>query len=305
MTDLSEEILEASKDSARPRVEPGFYQDMPNELYHGSQGTSSSQLKKLVTQTPAHLKASWSEPSKSTPAMAMGTAVHSLVLEPEKFGDDVIVSPVFNKRTKAGKSEFEAFEREAAGRTIITAEQYATAQTMAEKVRGHSLASNLLQDVIVESSVFQWYESMDPDDQTQYRELIKVRPDAASRAYPVLVDLKTTDDASYSAFQRTILNFYYHLSAAMYLEVCNNNHKILNTCGHGAFTKFIFVVVENKPPHEVAVYELAPEFRDLGKTIFRRAMLDLNRGRSQDWPGYPMEIRVMDPPTWASRAYII
>ena len=56
----------------------------------------------LTEHTPAHLKHSMSVHREPTPSMMLGTAVHSLVLEPEKFDTDVVVAPVVDKRTKIG-----------------------------------------------------------------------------------------------------------------------------------------------------------------------------------------------------------
>jgi hypothetical protein len=146
---------------------------------------------------------------------------------------------------------------------------------------------------------------MDPDDDTEYKTMLKVRPDAISRAHSVIIDLKTTADGSYSGFQKSIQNFYYHMSAAMYLEGVNQCKPLLNELGHFAYTKFVFICVESAPPYLTSVYELSPEYIDIGKALYRRALHDLRRGQEQEWPGYPDEVRIIEPPPWGNRIPIV
>lgn len=301
----ADEKLDTVETKNRPYVAPGWYRDMPNEEYHGSMGTSSSQLKMLMEHTPAHLLYDMGQENKATANMALGTAVHSLVLEPDTFDEEVAVEPVINKRTNAGKAEKAAFDAENVGKTIITPGQFEQAKWMAESVMAHPMASVLLSDIVAESSVYWWYRSMDADDDTHYKELLKVRPDALSRGHPVVMDLKSTADGSYTGFIKSIQNFGYHVSAAMYLEGINQCKELLEAMGHFAYTKFVFICVENTAPYLTSVYELSPEYLELGKQHYRRALWVLKNARENEWPGFPDEIRMIEPPNWANRAHIV
>jgi hypothetical protein len=97
----------------------------------------------------------------------------------------------------------------------------------------------------------------------------------------------------------------YHLSAAMYLEGVNQCTELLQETKHFAYTKFVLVLVENEPPYLPAAYELSQEYIEIGKLLYRRAMRTLQHGRDNDWPGFPEEIRVMEPPTWANRLHTV
>ncbi len=316
MTEISEIIMPPK----RELIKPGWHLDIPNEEYHRSNGTSSSQIKTLMEQTGAHLEYNRTHPKPPTAPMGLGTATHSLVLEPWNFEKDIAVTPGDVKKptsaqlnAKNGPTDktleliefWESFALKNKGKTVISEAQLEVAQTMAKKVREHPIAGILVQDLIVESSVFQWYKSMDPDDRTEYKELLKVRPDGVSRSHKVLIDFKTTADGSYSGFIKSIQNFYYHLSAAMYLEICNRCKPLLEEIKTFAFTKFIFVCVENFAPYEVSIYELSPEYRQLGLTLFRQGLYNLHKARNNDWPGYPEEVRLIEPPSWASRGFIV
>jgi len=289
----------------RPRFDPGWYKDLTGEQYHGSAGYSSSQIKTLIEKTPAHLQHSFTHPKESTANMLLGTAVHALVLEPDTFHRDFIISEKFDGRTTAGKAAKARFEIQAAGRTVIGEDVFEKAQLMASSVLNHPIAGLLVSDVIAESSVYWWYKSMDADDDTRYKTMVKVRPDILSRAYPVIVDLKTTADGSYSGFIKSIQNFYYHVSAAMYLEGVNQCKPLLEEMGRFAFTKFIFVCVENFEPYLTSTYELSPEYLEIGKLLYRRALRTLREGQDNDWPGYPEEVRIIEPPSYASRGFVV
>jgi len=300
MTDT--EVVEKKK---RPFIAPGWHKDLTNEQYHGSFGTSSSSLKKLVKQTPAHLAYSQAHPMGSTDAMALGTAVHTLILEPEKAKSEILVMPDINRRTNAGREEYENFMRFADGKTVLTPDQFEAATAMAESVLTDPYASILLEDTVRESSVYWWYKCMDADDDTDYKEMLKVRPDAISRAHSVIMDVKTCRDASLTTFSRDIHSMNYHLSAAMYLEGVNQNQELLDELGHLAYSNFIFICVENTAPYLCAVYELSHDYLALGRQIYQQTLRTLHRARAEDWPGYPPAIRLIDPPNWAKYGHVV
>ena len=286
-------------------IKPGWYKDIPNEEYHRGFGTSSSSLKTLLKQSPEHFDYKRKHPMKQTENMALGTAVHSLILEPNKFNDDCAVMPAMDRRTKVGKAAYAEFVASSEGKTILKESQYEQALEMAERVKEHPIAGLMTTDLIVESSVYWWYKSMDVEDDTHYKELVKIRPDGICKNYPAIIDLKTTKDGSYTGFIRSIQDYSYHLSAAMYLEGVNTCQPLLEEMKRFAFTKFVFVCVENFAPYAVSVYEISPEYLEIGKVMYRQAMMRLKEGRENDWPSYPEEIRVIEPPTYANKGWIV
>ncbi len=300
-----------AQDHHRPFLAPGWYPDLSNEDYHASFGFSSSQLKTLVEHTPAHLRHSFTAHREATENRVLGTLVHSLVLEPETFANDYILAPQVDKRTRAGREEWAAFEAFALskGLTVITDTMLNKARAMAASVREHPMASALLKDRVTEGSVYWWYDAMEPEEHEDDRLMLKVRPDALSCGHAVIIDLKTTTDASYSGFIRAIQRYQYHLSAAMYLDGVNQCTPLLaelgGTAPHLAFNQFVFVCVESVEPHLTAVYELSPAYIDLGRTLYRRALRRLHEGLRNDWPGYDDEVRLIEPPAWANRRFIV
>ena len=59
----------------------GLHDDLPARCYHRSMGISKSNLD-LIHRSPALFDLARQSPRPSTPAQALGTAVHLLVLEP-------------------------------------------------------------------------------------------------------------------------------------------------------------------------------------------------------------------------------
>lgn len=301
-------ILEQPEEQKSERIlfEPGWYKDIPNEVYHKSGGVSSTRLKILLEQTGAHFDYARKNPKEPSAAMHIGSATHTLVLQPSLFNAEFAISPEgLNLRTNAGKEQLAIFMDSNEGKTILTADQFDQAKTMADRILAHPIASILLEDIIPESSVYWWYRSMDTDDKTRYREMVKVRPDAISKSHPVILDIKTTRDASFSGFSKIINDLHYHVSAAMYLEGINQCKPLLEETGFMCYLKFIFICVENFAPYEVAVYELSDEFLQVGKIKYRNAMERLAAARSENWPGYPEGVRIIDPPGWAHKGHIV
>lgn len=289
----------------RPFYDPGFYRNLTNKQYHGSMGTSSSRLKTLLDKTARHYEYGLTVSEDPTAATELGSAFHTLTLEPENFDNAIVVLPELNLRKPDHRAEKLRIIQENPEKAIITLDQLAKAKRMADAARSDPLASVLLSDIVAESSVYWWYKSTDPDDDTHYREMVKVRPDALNPAHRFVIDLKSTNDPTYSSFQRTILNYYYHMSAAMYLEGVNQCQQLLDETRCSRYMRFIWIVVESDEPHTVAVYEASPKWMEIGKFLFRQAMWRLFKGRAENWPAFPDEIMLIEPPTWAERFHII
>jgi len=288
----------------REQFAPGWYQDLENERYHASSGWSSSKIKSLLEQTPAHLAHGLTVKQEATAAMARGTALHTLILEPHRFHEQYAVHGKWDNRSNAGKAERLAFEAKHEGKGFISEAEFEKCSAMAAAVLADPVARSLVTDGIAESSVYWWYKSMDADDDERYQIMTKVRPDFLPRAYPVIVDIKTADDASYSGFSRSIEKYGYHISAAMYLEGVNQCQPLLTSMGNMAKTKFVFVVVESTAPYLVATYELSSEYLEIGKAKYRMCMRKLQEAMRDGFTGYP-PLRVIEPTPWAHKSFVV
>ena len=89
----------------------------------------------------------------------------------------------------------------------------------------------------------------------------KARSDAWWMDGAVLIDWKTTEDASPQAFARAIWEYKYHWQAAHYMDGWA-------ACGHPV-EQFVFVAVEKAFPHPVGVYVLSKKALERGRADVR------------------------------------
>jgi hypothetical protein len=261
----------------------GVFQDITNEAYHSGPGLSSSGVIRLK-QSPSHYWEYKNNPPTQTTAMKLGTAFHTLILEPESFRKNYAILKDFGDCRKVeNKAAKAAFIAENENKLLLTQEEHENLLKMESALRSHKLAARLLTGGKAEQSVF-W-----TDNETQV--LCKCRPDFL-RSDGIVIDLKTSDDASLPQFQKSISKFQYHIQSAFYLDGIS---QALNE----PLTDFIHVVVEKNPPYGVGIYTLddgslnkaREEIRDLLK-LFSEC---LNKNQ---WPGYIEEIQNISIPAW-------
>lgn len=95
-----------------------------NREYHSNREyISKSRLAKMAV-CPEYFKWCEENPEEPTEALTVGSAFHKIVLEPHDFDSEFVVSPLFDRRTKQGKADYEEFVAQSNGRQIITQEQY-------------------------------------------------------------------------------------------------------------------------------------------------------------------------------------
>jgi len=75
---------------------------LPAKQYHADQSIGHSGILKML-KSPAHLRETLDHPPPPTPAMALGSAVHTYVLEPDRFSEEFVVAEKFDRRTIDGR----------------------------------------------------------------------------------------------------------------------------------------------------------------------------------------------------------
>ncbi len=262
------------------KIENGVH-DLTNEQYHSSSGVSRSGLMKLM-QSPSHYHYEYftkTERSEPTSAMVVGELVHCMVLEPCETMSRYYVAMPVNKRTKAGKEDWVNQQAQAVGKKVVTIEQNQTAMSIANAVIMHPISRSLLPDCVVEKSIYFTHQ------QTGLQ--CKVRPDAWNGS--IVVDLKTTADASFRAFQSSAAKYGYFLQAAMIQQG-------LAAIGL-SLEKFIFIAVEKEPPYAVGIFVLDNEALDYGVNQFNQLMKKLKNCKdANEWPGYGIQNLTL--PAW-------
>lgn len=270
-------------------VHQGILQSLPAEEYHRNIAIGHSSLLKLM-RSPAHYFNYMTSPREPTPAMPLGSAFHTALLEPEVFKERYVVAPKFDRRTKDGKAQAEAWEAVNADKTSLTPGDMESVEKMISSVQAHGGARLLLANGLAEMSGF-W-----TDHETGIA--CKFRPDfmaTRDELITALIDIKTCIDASREGFAKSIATFGYDVQAAYYTD---GLEKLT-----GKRVGFFFVAVEKDAPHATAVYEASPEMIEVGRAKYRASLELLQWCRKKSrYPSYQPdgEIEKIDLPRWAS-----
>lgn len=273
----------------KPTFEPGFYRDIPESEYHGDPwpvSASASILATLYSRSPKH---AWFNhprlnpafvPSKPTPAMAFGTAVHAmLTLSCEvhrlEFGD------WRSKDARQARDEIAA-----AGGIALLTDDYANAEAMVRALR-RDLLGHEVGDVFSEGVgevTMAWREE---------GAWLRGRMDWWSEKRNLIVDYKTTTSAEPDTWSRKLFDLGSDFAGALY------------PMGVSAITRersprFVYIVQEVDPPHAFSVVEMDDQAHEFATNrvvqafhVWREC---LSTGK---WPGYPAQVCHVSPPTYA------
>lgn len=228
---------------------------MTNAEYHARAEISKSDLD-LLAKSPylLKLKKDGKYQSEATASQILGSAVHKLVLERNDFINEFAIEPICDKRTKDGKAEFEKFQSENIGKTILKADIYETAKIISDSVLNMQGTANFLKDGKAEQSYFSEIDGVK----------VKCRPDFYNENLGLIIDLKTTSDASPNGFMKSIANFNYHIQTAFYSDILRSLGKKVNN--------FLFIAVETKEPYLVGFYELDLAAVDKGREKYKELL---------------------------------
>jgi hypothetical protein len=109
-----------------------------------------------------------------------------------------------------------------------------------------------------------------------------------------VMDLKTTTDARWRSFEKTIYDFRYHVQAAMIEDGLKANGL--------PFENFLIVALEKEAPYCLSVYRLTQEAIDLGRKAYKADLAKLAAYLEQGgWAGYPFEVIPIGLPAWAAK----
>ncbi len=280
---------------ATPEEWTGRHTDISNADYHAGPGISKSGLD-LIDQSPAHYRWHRDHPEdrEPTPAMMLGTAFHTAVLEPHLWNDQVAVKPNVapDRRSTAGKQFWAAWESVHTHKTQITVEQHEHVQAMVQSVREHPMASALLHPELIESEVS--YYAIDPDTGVLMRCRVDAEVDAPNGG-KVVVDLKSSRDASYTEFVGDIARRRYHVQDRYYRHV-------MREAGYEVL-RWYFVACESAPPYGVNVFELGPEEGRVADIAWRRNLdTYAHAEKTGKWPCYSTEVRTVNFAPWMLRS---
>jgi len=242
-------------------MEPGIY-DISNAEYHASEGISRSAISEMQ-KSPLHYWEKYLMPDREkqdpTAAMILGSAVHTLVLEPHNFDQEfaIFIKSDEHPNTKIAREHKASFYESSRGKQIITKEDFEKAEKMANAALSHRKVAQILNKAHVEKSLY-WVDS-------ELGLLCKSRPDIWNKELNIVGDLKTTSDSTPASFHKAVKDGNYHIQAAMQVDA-------IRALTGKAPDDFIFIAIQNNAPYKPYIYRLEEEAIDLGRSEYKDAL---------------------------------
>lgn len=261
--------------------------------YHAHPAISKSKLDQIA-RSPFHYHAAYLSPEKperdETAAMKLGTLAHCAVLEPDQLEHRYIIQPPeLDMRSAAGKA-WKAGIKD--GFTVISDEMNKAACRIDTSLRRLPDIASALSIGKPEVSVFYRDEITGLD--------LKARLDWVHECGDggvIILDVKTTQDASPRQFARSVAAYRYHCQSAYYTDLYQ---KASGRTVHA----FVFAVCESNAPHAAACYQLTEAATHRGRALYREDLQLLKSCIDRNtWPAYGDEVQPLDLPSWAMNEY--
>ncbi|MCU7961186.1 PD-(D/E)XK nuclease-like domain-containing protein [Shewanella sp. SW32] len=241
--------------------------DLPDDIYHGAIGVSSSKLK-LFIECPQKYYAKYIAkiiPDAEKAYFDFGKAIHTVFLQPWLFESSYVCQPEEIK-IRSSKVWYAFKEKaDAAGQVVLTQAQWDDMPILRQSLESNAKAKALTTGGVAERSIFT------RDVETGL--IIKCRPDYMIGK--LIIDLKSDASADPRFFGPKAKKLGYHIQDALYTDVAGAD-------------EFAFLVVESCRPFVItAPVILDANVKRLGYLKYRKAMRELKRCMTHNvWPAY-------------------
>ena len=284
--------------------EPGVYYGVPNATYHQwrwylsprlegkervvEECLSNSSLAPMA-QTEWHFRWAMDSPESRDEQrwdhFDVGSAFHTLCLEPSRWAQDVVIEKRPDRRGAKGKAAYSAIVEDAGDRALINPEQEEQVRAMAAAAQADPDLGPLLRaEGDTEVSIVS----------TIGGQRMRGRIDKQIPALKAILDLKTAVTADPGRFNRkTMYDLGYHRQAGLY--------SWLNELEAGWVPeKVLYAVIEKDSGHPITVIEMDPEDVALGRAEILSFILSYSRCVETDtWPAWADHIVQGRLPDWA------
>ncbi len=247
--------------------------EITREQYDAHPGVRWSNLSHM-RKSPAHYLHALTKKRKDTSALNTGSALHTLVFEPETYAERFTTYAASKSKGEGARKAWEAFQEDARerGLIILDSEEEARAQGCAAAVRSEASAYIAPSRGRAEIPIT-W-----TDAETGL--LCKARLDWLT-IYRLLIDLKSTRSTDEHAFANQAWKLgYFHQQMFYSMGVAAATGCALDE------VPFLFVAVESEAPFDVALFEPCEETRYAALEDVRKLLAQLAEcQRKQKWPG--------------------
>lgn len=268
-----------------------FNTSIPSHEYHAMPQLSSHQLMEFL-RSPAHYKAALERRKGSSAAMEIGTCVHMAILEPEKFKQKLVYDCDVERRSAAGKAEYDAWLRTLQDDSIVVAtrssrpeplEQITVTPMQLDNINGmreafarHPYVQSLsTHDWKTEVTAFGNYDGV----QLRSRfDAVAIKGDDM-----VLIDVKKTQDARVQKFTRDFYNYQYSIQMAFYDLVfeCTTSREA---------SRRIIIAIEEQYPHAIGIFEIPDDVISVARDLVTTGIYEFKQCSMLDtWPAYNTE----------------
>lgn len=261
--------------------------------YDGIKAINWSSLKHIRV-SPLLYKWRLDHPEPSKKVFVVGNAIHTKVLEPEKFDEryglwDTLTKKGDKVAPRSGGA-WADWQEENAGLESLLAGELDVVNLTAKAVRNHKTADALLTGGRREESLT-WIDAvtgMKCKGRVDY-----IRPD-------MVTDLKSARSVEPYKFDADAAKLMYHGQLALYHDGAIASGKIPKDARPPSI-----VAVEKEGPFDVAVYDLSYEDLAVGRALYRDLMRQLAECIEADyWPGVCPTTRQLNLPAWAPGMFI-
>ena len=252
-----------------------FTNNLPFAQYRAIPALNASAIKAGRTSM-LHMRHAIQSETEATSAMARGTLIHSMVLDPNFWGQIVINDENRNS------SLFKAFAKTFESKTILKTEQAEELRAIESAVKANKDAVDLLTRCAYEVTA-EWLRSDCG--------ACKARFDALANDHTFFIDLKTCSDISPRAVGSQFVSLGYDIQYGWYRDGLENIT--------GKRAKVYQVNIETSTPYDVTVDEVYPEACDNGlQQAIEIATRYRECERSGVFPGVRGYIAKMELPQW-------
>ena len=190
--------------------------------------------------------------------------------------------------TGAPRLEYAEFLQINADKTVCTQDDWDTAMAMRQAVWSHPASKSLLKRKGKTEQSLTWHHPVGVDCKGRIDLLL----DGKGRQKPMIVDLKTTLDASPEGFARSVAKYGYHVQAAFYKDGMKH--------GENRNCAFAIIAVEKAEPYAVGVYVLDDTAISQGRKDYEKVLTSWKTAVQSDvYPSYSDAPETLSLPEWA------
>ena len=204
---------------------------------------------KAFQKSPQHfVEYLFGEKKEKTPALILGSLFDIMLLTPERFEDAIAIMPEINRRTKAGKEEYESFLEASEGKLVVDEEMIETANKMIDSFLRNDDAMYYFERMKFKQVKVEW---IDHATKLKCKGYYDGESDIEDPDY-FISDIKTAADADEDEFIRSAYKFGYHLQTGAYTSAAKQRYF--------KFPDFIHIVIEKSEPFAVNVFRASKEY---------------------------------------------